>query len=107
MTRAPSPTSRFFAKILTGSPSQTGFGVAIAGEYSNGFNDCGFYMRGVEPYTNVNPDCAFWNDWQSWDQATKDGLLNFALASMDALEYPFFWNWKVRKPRAAAKYHRF
>ena len=77
-------------------PSQTTFGVTIAGEYSNGFNDCGFYLKSVEPYTPANPDCAFWNSWENWDQPTKDGLLNFALASMDALENPFFWTWKVR-----------
>lgn len=78
-------------------PSQTGFGVAIAGEYSNGFNDCGFYLIGTESTTTANPDCASWNNWQGWDQATKDGLLSFALASMDALVNPFFWTWKVRK----------
>ena len=79
--------------------SQASFGVTISGEYSNGINDCGFYLKGVEPYTPANPDCALWNDWENWDQATKDGLLNFALASMDALENPFFWTWKVRESR--------
>ncbi|KAF9645167.1 glycoside hydrolase family 5 protein [Thelephora ganbajun] len=74
---------------------QTDFGVTLAGEYSNGYNDCGFYLRSVEPYTPSNPNCAFWNDWQNWDQATKDGLLSSALASMDALETPFFWTWKI------------
>lgn len=58
-------------------------------------------MTGVEPYTPNNPNCPFWDDWQNWDQATKDGLLNFALASMDALQNPFFWTWKVRKPAHA------
>ncbi|KAF9783831.1 glycoside hydrolase family 5 protein [Thelephora terrestris] len=75
--------------------SQTAFGVTISGEYSTGINDCGFYLRMVEPYTPDNPDCAFWNAWEDWDQNTKEGLLNFALASMDAAEYPFFWTWKV------------
>jgi len=74
---------------------QTDFGVTFAGEYSNGLNDCGFYLRSVEPYTPAVPDCAFWDDWQNWDQGTKDGLLNFALASMDALVNPFFWTWKI------------
>ena len=46
----------------------------------------------------MEPNCTFWNAWESWDQGTKDGLLNYALASMDALANPFFWNWKVRKP---------
>ena len=78
--------------------SQNTFGITIGGEYSTGFNDCGFYLRRVEPYVPNNPNCAFWDDWQNWDQATKDGVLNFALASMDAIENPFFWTWKVRKP---------
>jgi len=78
-------------------PSQTSFGVTFAGEYSNAINDCGTYLRSVEPYTPANPDCDTWNDWQNWDQATKDGILSFALASMDALENPFFWTWKVRE----------
>ena len=102
-----SSVSRFFAGRLIDFSSQTDFGVTIAGEYSNGFNDCGFYLMSTEPYTPANPNCEFWNDWQSWDQATKDGLLNFALASMDALEYPFFWNWKVRKAHTAPHCHKF
>ncbi|KAF9783809.1 glycoside hydrolase [Thelephora terrestris] len=75
--------------------SQTAFGVTISGEYSNGINDCGFFLEGTGPYTPANPDCAFWNDWQDWDQNTKAGLLNFGLASMDALGNPFFWTWKI------------
>ena len=78
------------------SPSQTSFGVTISGEYSNGINDCGVFLQGTGPYTPANPDCAAWNNWEGWDQNTKAGLLNFALASMDALENPFFWTWKVR-----------
>jgi len=43
----------------------------------------------------LNPNCPFWNDWASWNDTVKQGLQNFALASMDALMYPFFWTWKV------------
>ena len=107
MTCAPLSTPHSFFNRLTNPPSQTDFGVTFAGEYSNGFNDCGFYLRSVEPYTPSNPDCPFWNDWQNWDQATKDGLLNFALASMDALENPFFWTWKVRNLRVTIDCHKF
>ena len=92
-------------KRLTSSLSQTGFGVGIAGEYSNGINDCGVNLM-YAGHIPVESDCAFWNNWQSWDQATKDGLLNFALASMDALVNPFFWTWKVGKPHVAFDCHR-
>jgi hypothetical protein len=75
--------------------SQSAFGVNIAGEYSNGFNDCGFWLRGTEQPTPLNPDCSLWNDYASWNDTVKQGLKNYALASMDALVYPFFWTWKV------------
>src|ERR1700753_2135860 len=97
---APPLACRFFCPELDRLfLSQTQFGVTIGGEYSNGINDCGFYLNGVPTYTPLNPNCAFWDAWEDWDQNPKAGLLNFALASMDALENPFFWTWKVRKPR--------
>jgi len=43
----------------------------------------------------MNPDCDLWNDSTSWNATVKQGLMNFALASMDALIYPFFWTWKI------------
>ena len=43
----------------------------------------------------MNPDCTTWNNYASWNDTVKAGLKNFALASMDALIYPFFWTWKV------------
>lgn len=75
--------------------SQSAFGINIAGEYSNGFNDCGFWLRGTMAPTTNNPNCAFWNSYGSWNDTVKAGLKNFALASMDALVYPFFWTWKI------------
>lgn len=60
-----------------------------------GYNDCGLFLKGTGSYTPSYGDCTEWNDWASWDQATKDGVLNFALASMDALGDFFFWTWKV------------
>lgn len=77
------------------SGSQTAFGINIAGEFSNGFNDCGFWLRGTEAPNTLNPDCTYWNNYGSWNDTVKAGLKNFALASMDALIYPFFWTWKV------------
>ena len=43
----------------------------------------------------ANPDCSLWTNSASWNDTVKEGLMNFALASMDALVYPFFWTWKV------------
>jgi hypothetical protein len=46
--------------------------------------------------TPLNPDCdTLWNKYASWNDTVKQGLKNYALASMDALIYPFFWTWKV------------
>lgn len=75
--------------------SQSAFGVNIAGEYSNGFNDCAFWLRGPGNDQTSNPDCSFWTNYATWNDTVKEGLMNFALASMDALIYPFFWTWKV------------
>jgi glucan 1,3-beta-glucosidase len=61
-----------------------------------GYNDCGLFLKGTGSYTPSYGDCTAWNDWASWDQPTRDGVQNFALASMDALGDFFFWTWKVR-----------
>jgi len=77
------------------SHSQSAFGVTIAGEYSNGFNDCAFWLRGPGNLDTLNPNCGFWTNSASWNDTVKEGLKNFALASMDSLMNPFFWTWKV------------
>jgi len=77
------------------SHSQSAFGVTIAGEYSNGFNDCAFWLRGPANLDTLNPNCAFWTNSAAWNDTVKEGLKNFALASMDSLMSPFFWTWKV------------
>ncbi|KAI0653825.1 glycoside hydrolase [Cubamyces menziesii] len=80
--------------------SRSAFGVTIAGEFSNGMNDCGLFIDGITSTgaaggTNYGPGCDYWEDWQSWSDDTKEGLKNFALASMDALGDWFFWTWKI------------
>jgi len=75
--------------------SQSAFGVTIAGEFSNGYNDCGLFLHGVGGTATYGGDCSVWEDASTWDQPTKDGVLQFALASMDALQDWFFWTWKV------------
>jgi hypothetical protein len=75
--------------------SRTAFGVTIAGEWSNGFNDCGLFLNGVGGSHSYGGDCADWQDSSSWTAGTKAGLMAFASASMDALGDWFFWTWKV------------
>ncbi|KAG6816658.1 hypothetical protein H0H87_004301 [Tephrocybe sp. NHM501043] len=76
--------------------SRSNFGVTIAGEFSNGFNDCGLYLKGIPGLGHsYGGNCADWQDSSNWSAATKAGLLKFAEASMDALGDWFFWTWKV------------
>ncbi|KAI0628401.1 glycoside hydrolase [Trametes polyzona] len=79
--------------------SRANFGITNAGEFSNAINDCGLYINGVNGDTAddaaYGPGCAYWEDSAAWSDDTKAGLLNFALASMDALGDWFFWTWKI------------
>ncbi|KAF7328260.1 Glycoside hydrolase family 5 protein [Mycena venus] len=77
--------------------SRSNFGVTIAGEFSNGYNDCGLYVRGVNGSASYGGNCSFWEDSSTWDPATIAGVREFALASMDALGDWFFWTWKIGK----------
>lgn len=76
-------------------PSRKAFGVTVAGEFSNALNDCGLYVVGVNQGAKYGMDCDYWMDASGWSDATKQGLRNFALASMDALGDWFFWTWKI------------
>lgn len=71
------------------------FGVTIAGEFSTAMNDCGLYLNGVADNASITGDCAFWIDPTQWNQTIIDGLMQYTLASMDALQNWFFWTWKV------------
>jgi glucan 1,3-beta-glucosidase len=77
--------------------SQKTFGVTIAGEFSNGWNDCGLFLHGVDDGSSqtYDGDCNEWMEWEKWDAMHKDGLNNFLRASMDTLGNWFFWTWKV------------
>ncbi|PPQ80107.1 hypothetical protein CVT25_001475 [Psilocybe cyanescens] len=75
--------------------SRTAFGVTIAGEFSNGFNDCGLFLKGVGGSTTYGGNCQDWQDASQWTDGTKAGLLAFSSASMDALRDWFFWTWKI------------
>ncbi|KAJ7185898.1 glycoside hydrolase [Mycena filopes] len=75
--------------------SRQAFGVTVAGEFSNGYNDCGLYLTGVNGTQSYGGDCALWEDSSSWNASVKTGVMQFALASMDALGDWFFWTWKI------------
>ncbi|KAF8623392.1 hypothetical protein AX17_007430 [Amanita inopinata Kibby_2008] len=78
--------------------SRTGFGVTVAGEFSNGYNDCGLFLKGVQGtmgVTSYGGDCSYWEDASQWNETIKAGVQRFAMASMDALGDYFFWTWKI------------
>ncbi|KIJ63488.1 glycoside hydrolase family 5 protein [Hydnomerulius pinastri MD-312] len=75
--------------------SQTAFGVTLAGEFSNGYNACGLYLTGVNGASSFGDSCSLFLDSSQWNETMKAGLMEFSLASMDALQNWFFWTWKI------------
>ncbi|TFY76332.1 hypothetical protein EWM64_g7678, partial [Hericium alpestre] len=74
--------------------SRSTFGVTVGGEFSNGYNDCGLFVNGVSNSHNYPGDCTVFTDWQNWNSTFKEGLKNYATASMDAIGDWYFWTWK-------------
>ncbi|KAF8961880.1 glycoside hydrolase superfamily [Flammula alnicola] len=77
-----------------------GFGVTFAGEWSNGINDCGLFLRSVGGTPTYGGNCSDWQDSTNWTAGTKAGIQAFAEASMDSLRDWFFWTWKVANSTA-------
>ncbi|KAF5316969.1 hypothetical protein D9611_003606 [Ephemerocybe angulata] len=75
--------------------ARTTYGISVAGEWSNGWNDCGLFLNGIEGTPTYGGNCEDWQNSANWDAATKAGLMHFALASMEALDSWFFWTWKI------------
>lgn len=91
--------------------SMTNFGLSYSGEFSLAVNDCGVYLNNVgngarfdgtyiapgstTPTFEAVGDCTTWNDWPSWDQDRKEGLVQVAYAHMDATQNWFMWTWKI------------
>jgi glucan 1,3-beta-glucosidase len=75
--------------------SRSDFGVTIAGEFSNGYNNCGLYVNGVGNTASYGGDCGLWQDASTWNETVKAGVKAFSLASMDAMQNWFFWTWKI------------
>ncbi|KAJ7481290.1 glycoside hydrolase family 5 protein [Mycena galericulata] len=86
----PEPASTFSATL-----PRSAFGVTVAGEFSNGYNDCGLFLTGVNGTQSYGGDCSLWMDSSTWNATVKAGVMEFALASMDAMQDWFFWTWKV------------
>ncbi|KAF8914474.1 putative ectomycorrhiza-upregulated exo-beta-1,3-glucanase GH5 [Mucidula mucida] len=76
------------------------FGFNYAGEWSNGYNDCGLFLTGVGGTQTYGGDCSAWEDATTWDDSTKAGVAAFNAAQMDALKDYFFWTWKIGKSAA-------
>ena len=84
----------------TFNTSMGAFGLTTAGEFSNAVTDCGLWLNGVGLGTRydgtfagnwpVVGSCTPWTDWQSWNTTMKTDIVNFALASMDALQVGVF-----------------
>ncbi|WVQ73642.1 hypothetical protein IAR50_003222 [Cryptococcus sp. DSM 104548] len=79
--------------------SSTQFGITIGGEWSNAINDCGLWLDGVDStpqYESTNTgSCTFWDEWFNWSDATKESVMEYTMANMDALQNHFFWTWKI------------
>ncbi|CAE6499176.1 unnamed protein product [Rhizoctonia solani] len=88
--------------------SMAAFGMTISGEFSNAFNDCGFFLNGVKLgarydgtfrfYNGPNAgagSCVKWMDQRLWSTAEKEAIKQFALSSFDAYQHYFFWTWKI------------
>ncbi|KAJ6502722.1 glycoside hydrolase [Mycena vitilis] len=89
----PSQACKSWGGSLNTSREQ--FGVTVAGEFSNGYNDCGLYLTGVNGTQHYGGDCSLYLDASTWNSTVKAGVMEFALASMDALQDWFFWTWKI------------
>ncbi|KIY71672.1 glycoside hydrolase family 5 protein [Cylindrobasidium torrendii FP15055 ss-10] len=79
---------------LTATLSQ-GTGVTFAGEFSNGWNDCGFYLKGIPGSHTFGGSCDTWEDASTWDDSMKAGVKAYGQAQMDALQDYFFWTWRI------------
>ncbi|KAF9044947.1 glycoside hydrolase superfamily [Panaeolus papilionaceus] len=75
--------------------SRNARGPVLAGEWSNGINDCGLFL--VPPgQTTYGGNCATdFEDASLWSAGKKAGLMRYTMASMDAFRDWFFWTWKI------------
>ncbi|KAJ7491819.1 hypothetical protein B0H11DRAFT_1911724 [Mycena galericulata] len=53
------------------------------------------YLTGVNGTQSYGGDCSLWMYSSTWNATVKAGVIEFALASMDAMQDWFFWTWKI------------
>ncbi|KDQ16328.1 glycoside hydrolase family 5 protein [Botryobasidium botryosum FD-172 SS1] len=110
-TQATRPCAAWSALVTA---SLNTFGMTFAGEFSNGWCDCGKWLNGVNlgarydatfvgGPTTAAGNCTTWTDYQSWTADTKAGIQQFAMTSMDALQHWFFWTWKIGNSSVSGK----
>ncbi|KAK4049288.1 hypothetical protein OIV83_004225 [Microbotryomycetes sp. JL201] len=87
------------------------FGFSQAAEWSLAINDCGKWLNNVgngqryegtyvTPGTSTRPfeglgSCDDWTNYPAWSDDRKQGLMQVAMAHMDAFRHFFFWTWKI------------
>lgn len=86
--------------------SQRDTGIVIGGEWSAAINDCGYWLNGVgsTPRFEGIGSCDNYDQWWTWDDATKQNVKTMALSTMDALQNYMFWTWKVCAPASRRRY---
>ncbi|WVQ81392.1 hypothetical protein IAT38_003516 [Cryptococcus sp. DSM 104549] len=79
--------------------TSTSFGIVIGGEWSNAINDCGRWLDGVDstPQYELTKtgSCTQWDEYFNFSEATKQSIMEYTMANMDALQNYFFWTWKI------------
>ncbi|KAK8843498.1 hypothetical protein IAR55_007158 [Kwoniella newhampshirensis] len=79
--------------------SSTSFGLTFGGEWSNAVNDCGYWLNGVgstPSYSSLGADyCKTSEEYFNWSDETRQGIMSYTMANMDALQNWFFWTWKI------------
>jgi len=76
--------------------STNAFGLTNAGEFSNAVTDCGLFLNGVGLGTRYEGtfaggggrvgSCEPWTDWENYSATMKQNIMDYTLASMDALQ---------------------
>ena len=70
--------------------------MTISGEFSSSYVDCGLFVSGVGVNTTNEGDCLPFVQWENFNATFKQGILDFTMGEMDALQNWWFWTWKVR-----------
>jgi len=77
--------------------SNNAFGLTTAGEFSSAVTDCGLFLNGIGGGSRFEGtfigggfarigNCEPWTDWRNFNAEMKQGMLEYTLASMDALQ---------------------